>query len=343
MLSFANWSVLTANFLIVLYLMLGGVTLAAVLHLCSAKWRYEVRTIGASLFGLYPLAFALLVILLAGGQNTFPWLGHDTGEHHLPGWHNYVFFVVRQVGAFALVWWLYARFIRLQAVSEESEENWNKFKETAYWIPVAYVLYGTMVAWDFEMTMQPGWHSAIYGMYHFVSNFGMFLSFNITLIYFLSKNDKLLKPMPAYIYNYAAQMLLAFTILWTYTFFAQYLTIWYGNLGFERDRILSMQEGGLSVLWWTFFTLKFLVPFVCLVFPFTRRTPAMIIGIACSIMLGTWIERYTWVAGSYPVDDFTKTHIPMTGVFDVIVTAIIVSAGVYLVRRSLAQNKVIPS
>ncbi|MEW6312837.1 MAG: hypothetical protein AB1513_02135 [Pseudomonadota bacterium] len=338
MFSFANWSVLTVDFLIVLYLMLGGVTFISILHLSNAKWRYEVRTLAVSLFGLYPVAFVLLVILLAAGKMTFPWLdaaeGH--GEHHLPGWHNYTFFVVRQVAFLSFVGWLFSRFIKLQAVSEQSAEDWERFKRTALLIPFAYVLYGTMVAWDFEMTMQPSWHSAIYGMYHFVSNFGMFLAFTVTLIYFLSRNGKLVKPMPDYIYNYFAQLLLAFTILWTYTFFAQYLTIWYGNLPYERDRIVGMEGGAYAGLWWTFFTLKFIVPFVLLVFPYTRHTPSLIVKIAFSIMIGTWIERYTWISGSYG-----NTHLPMTGLFDIVVTVLVLASAYVMVKRSLARNNVI--
>ena len=100
MFSYSNWSVLTVNFLVVLYLALSGVALCAVLHLVSAYWRYEIRQLASSLFALFPLAFVMLIILLVGGEHTFPWLheanaGH--GEHHLPAWHNYTFLVARQV------------------------------------------------------------------------------------------------------------------------------------------------------------------------------------------------------------------------------------------------------
>jgi len=64
MFSYSNWSVLTVNFLVVLYLALGGVTLSAVLYLVGARWRYEIRLLASSLFALFPLAFVLLVVLL---------------------------------------------------------------------------------------------------------------------------------------------------------------------------------------------------------------------------------------------------------------------------------------
>jgi hypothetical protein len=341
--SFANWSVLTASFLIILHLTIGGVTLAAILHLASAKWRYLVRDMAVSLFGLFPLAAVLLVILLLARHNVFAWMGAgaaDHEEHALNAWHNPVFLAVRELGGLAVVWWLYSRFIRLQALSERSEADWERFKLTANFVPVAHVLYGTMVAWDFEMTMVPMWESSVYGMYHFVSNFGMMLSTMVVLCYTLNRSGALIKRIPDHIYNYFGQMMLAFTILWTYLFFAQYLTIWYGNIPDERDRIENMVIGDYSFLWWTFFTLKFLTPFLFLIFTYFRHSPSSIFRLAVVIIIGTWIERYTWIAGSVPTSAFTRAHYPFTSLFDIVVVLVIAAAAVLLLRRSLARNGV---
>jgi hypothetical protein len=126
--------------------------------------------------------------------------------------------------------------------------------------------------------------------------------------------------------------MLAFTILYTYTFFAQYLVTWYGNLGFERNRIEGMELGDYSVLWWTFIILKFFIPFFSLALDWTRHTPGAIVAVACSIMLGTWIERYTWISGSY-----TSGHLPMWGWFDIVVTAVVAFA-VYMILRGTLRR-----
>src|ERR1019366_5729409 len=67
---FASWSVLTVDFLVVLHLALGGVTLAALLHLVNAKWRFDIRYFSVSFFALFPLAFCLLIILLLIRSNA---------------------------------------------------------------------------------------------------------------------------------------------------------------------------------------------------------------------------------------------------------------------------------
>ena len=87
--NFGFWSVVITNFLLVLYLALGGVTLSAVLQLCNGQWRFQVRYLACSLAVLFPIAFVLLLVILASGESSFPWLAyaHD-GEHHIPGWRR---------------------------------------------------------------------------------------------------------------------------------------------------------------------------------------------------------------------------------------------------------------
>ncbi|MBI3903541.1 MAG: hypothetical protein HY306_11490 [Nitrosomonadales bacterium] len=334
--SYSNWSVLTASFVIVTYLALSGVSLCAVLYLVGAKWRHQVCNLATSLFALFPLAFVLLLVLLAGGEHTFPWIGHVShGEEvHMPGWYTLPLLAAREVSGMLtviVVWWM---FIKRQAVADRSEVDRAKFHHVACWVPFFTVLYATMVAWDFEMTLRPAWHSAIFGMQNLVSNFGMFLSFMLIWIYVLNNRGALVKKVEDYIYNYLAQMMLAFTLLWMYTFFAQYLTIWYGNLGDERDRIDAMQNGDYSVLWWSMVALKFVIPFASLCFPVTRHNPQATVAVAACIILGTLFERYIWVAGI----NGTGT-IPLLMV--VAVGAVLVTTGYMLVRTTMRRNQLI--
>lgn len=336
MFSYGNWSVLTVNFLVVLYLALGGVTLCAVLHLVGARWRYEIRLLASSLFALFPLAFVLLVVLLANGESTFPWL-KETGEHthHIPAWHNYTFLVAREVLGMLAVMAIHWVFIQRQAVSERSTQDAARFHTIACWVPYVYVLYGTMVAWDFEMTMLPSWHSAIYGMQHFVSNFGMFLAFLVIWIFALNSRDRLVRPVEAYVYNYLAQMLFAFTLLWVYTFFAQYLTIWYGNLPSETVRVMDMQNGDYTFIWWAMIVLKFVIPFTTLAFPVTRHNVKATAAVATCIIIGTLFERYVWIGGvkggvgTYPI------------LVAIAVSGVVATIGFFLVRMRLQRIQLV--
>ncbi len=131
-------------------------------------------------------------------------------------------------------------------------------------------------------------------------------------------------------------MMLGFTILWIYTFFAQYLIIWYANFSDETERIWRMQDGPYGALFWTFFALKFVVPFPILAIRFSRHNPNVIAAVAISIVLGTWIERYTWISGTYP-----SSHMPMSSLFDIGVTILVFGAAVAILRAKLRRGLLI--
>ncbi len=336
MISYSNWAVISVNFLVVLSLSFAGVALSAVLYLVGAKWRFEVRQLAVSLSALFPLAFVLLIILLLGAEHTFPWIGHATHaeEVHMPGWYTLPLLATREIVGMLVVMYLSWIFIKRQAVSERSAEDADKFHRIACWIPFFYVLYCTMVAWDFEMTLKLSWHSAIYGMQNMVSNFNMFLSFLVIWIFVLNTREKLVNQVKEYIYNYLAQMMLAFTLLWMYTFFAQYLVIWYGNIGDEVDRVMGMQNGDYSVLWWSMIFLKFVIPFCTLALSKSRHTPSVILAVGVCIITGTLFERYTWISG-----------INGTGTYPIIwgigVSAVVAFIGFKLVGGAMHRNHLI--
>jgi hypothetical protein len=334
--NFGFWSVLMTDFLVVLYLALGGVTLSAVLHLVNGKWRFEVRTLACSLAVLFPIAFVLLLVILAAGESAFPWLAHahDKG-HHLPGYMNYGFLVTRNIIGLLIVAGMYLLFIKLQHQSmvDSSYAVQRRFRNVALMIPFFYFAYGSMVAWDFEMTMQPGWHSASYAPYHFQSNFHMFLGFFTIFLFFLHRSGKLVKQFEEYIFNFMAQFMLAMTILWTYLYFTQYLIFWYGRLPEEMGRFNGMMTE-MSGLWWVFLALKFIIPFCTLAITPNRHNPPVIVMVAGCIVLGTWIERYTWINGSFAHE---LTHTPMSSISDIVATAVIFAVSWVAVRWSLTR------
>jgi len=148
----------------------------------------------------------------------------------------------------------------------------------------------------------------------------------------LMRNQALKVPLGEHIYNYLAQLMLAFTILWVYTFFAQYLITWYANLPDETGRIFRLQYGPFSTLFWLFFILKFVIPFSVLVFPYSRHEPRVIGAVAVSIIAGYWIERYTWIAGTA-----SDSPLAMFSPFGIAVSVVVFAAAFFLVRGAMKK------
>ena len=101
-----------------------------------------------------------------------------------------------------------------------------------------------------------------------------------------------------------------------------------------------MMFHGFGPLWWTFLALKFIIPFVTLVFTPNRHNPYTILMVAISIFIGTWIERYTWIAGSVEPQYY---KMPMTSLFGIGVTVVIAGIAFVAMRWSLTRYGLIKS
>lgn len=323
------WALLTASFVLVLYIAQGGVVLSSVIHLshvAGAEWRADIGPYTHQTVRLYPLAFVLLVLLLVMRDATFPYYA-DAGDVHLNAWHNYPFLVSRELGMFLLVAAVSYGYVRASARDHHENTPASRKSLTRYaaLMPFLYFVYGTLVAWDFEMTLQPGWHSPMYAPYFFVSNFHMFLGLFVLVLYLSGLGRRGLVATQSF--NYLAQMMLGLTLLWTYTFFAQFITIWYGNLPHETSRLYALmyadadirrEASAIAPFFWWFLALKAFVPFGLLIFAVVRHTPGLIALVGAIILAGTFLERYTWIGGAYPT-----WHAPFSHAADIALVALL--------------------
>jgi len=295
--SFPNWAVLIDTYLFTLYIPLAATFWAAVLHLVNGKWRFEVRFLMASSRALFPLGFVLLLIILASGAHSFPWMGGRTFGQPLNGWHNPVFFTLREIVLYLAVWAFCTHFVKLQRKEfpHSDPADRRRFRNFALLVPFVFCIYGTIVAWDFEMTQLPRWWSPLYSTYHIESMMRAFLAFFIVSLFVLRQRDALKRRINDYVFNYCAQIMLALTIIWTYLFFMQYLVMWYGDLPEEIVRYNNMMDGPSWFLFWSFFLLNSFVPFLMLIFTPMRHSPALMLIPATSIIVGTFLERYMWI------------------------------------------------
>jgi len=336
--SYANWAVLMDNFLFALYLPLAAVFWCAVLHLVNGKWRYEIRFLMASATSLFPLAFVLLLIILASGAKSFPWMGGETCGQPLNGWHNIVFFNLREILLFIGAWAYCVYFVKLQRQEfpDADAAVRRRFRNVALLAPFVYCIYGTIIGWDFEMTQIPRWWSPIYGPYHFESMMRAFLAFFIVALFVLRKMDILKVPVHDYVFNYLAQIMLALTIIWTYAFFVQYLVMWYGKLPEEMVRYDNMMNGPNWFLFWAFFFLNSFVPFLMLIFSAMRHSPALMLFPASSILIGTFLEHYMWIISPHALD---IDHTPILSSWvDLVITVVVFISGCLLWMRRMRKD-----
>jgi molybdopterin-containing oxidoreductase family membrane subunit len=157
-------------------------------------------------------------------------------------------------------------------------------------IPIAVSVH-TVVSWVFSMTVQPMWHSAIFGPYFVV---GAIFSGIATLLIAMAVLRKLLG-LENYLtnktFNNLALLLLGMSLLWLYFTFAEHLTVFYGAEPDEMKVLNAKLTGEFDWVFWGMVVTCFVVPFFILAFNRTRNITGIVIA-SILINIGMWIERY---------------------------------------------------
>jgi Ni/Fe-hydrogenase subunit HybB-like protein len=160
-------------------------------------------------------------------------------------------------------------------------------------IPIAISVH-TVVSWVFAMTVQPMWHSSIFGPYFVVGAiFSGIASLLIVMalirrIYLL---QNYLKPIH---FNNLGLLLLVMALLWFYFTFAEFITTFYGSDPSHLVVFYSKLNGRYAVPFWTMVVTCFIIPVGILARRKTRTITGCVIA-SISVNIGMWLERFTIV------------------------------------------------
>ncbi len=163
-------------------------------------------------------------------------------------------------------------------------------------IPLAVSVH-TVVSWIFGMTLQPMWHTSIFGPYFVI---GAIYSGIATIILAMAIIRKVfhlegyLKPLH---FNYLGLLLVVFNILWFYFTLSEYLTAGYGNVTAEATVLQAKWSGEFAPVFWTMVVCMAL-SFLLLVFGRTAvrgRVVALVVIASFLVDVGMGLERLTIV------------------------------------------------
>jgi molybdopterin-containing oxidoreductase family membrane subunit len=173
-------------------------------------------------------------------------------------------------------------------------------------IPIAISVH-TVVSWVFAMTVQPMWHSTIFGPYFVVGAIFSGIAAILIAMAIIRRAYHLeayLKPVH---FNNLGILLLVMALLWFYFTFAEFLTTYYGGEPTHMVIFLSKTEGRFSPFFWTMVVTCFVVPFAMLANNRTRGTVWGTVTAAVSVQIGMWLERFLIV-----VPSLSNPRLPLT-------------------------------
>jgi Ni/Fe-hydrogenase subunit HybB-like protein len=319
------WGAWTVNTLFFLGIAMGGIVLSAAIRLCNGRWGGPIQRVGESLSAYLPAGIVTMVILLAFGiWQVLPWT-KDVLPRQAP-YLNVPFLWIRTLGGLALFWWLARKYVAVSLRpdaqlllghvapelkgdydkvggnwrGEEAEEA-SRRHELAHLSPqlvLTFVAFMSVMSWDFVMSITPNWVSGLFGWYFYAAAFNTGVCMTAFLAGQLRTKYRLEPWIESRHFWDTGKVIFSFCIFWVYTFWSQYLPIWYANMPEETWWVFLRFEEPWRTLSMTVFTMIFLIPFFGLMNKATKANPTWLGLFALIVMAGVWLERHLLVMPS---------------------------------------------
>ncbi|MDH4070892.1 MAG: hypothetical protein OEV30_10765 [Ignavibacteria bacterium] len=282
-------------------LSLGCLGILLLHHLVSGAWGHIIQRMTEAGGRILPYVFLMFAPVVIGMEFLYPWTDQETMAsshilHHKEWFLTTRFFLVRSVIYFGawifFAYWLSSRSRRQDKTGEAGLTRRMKlFSGPAI---VAFVISVTLASVDWMMSLEPEWYSTMYGMHIIVGMILTALAFCIVLLRMFSLQEPYASVLTTRHYHHIGNMLFAFTILWAYMAFSQFLIIWSGNLPEDNFWYIRRLGTGWNIIAVFLLVGHFFVPFVLLLFRNRKRYIDSLARVAILILIMRFVD-YFWL------------------------------------------------
>ena len=310
-----TWGFYIVNFVFFIGISHAGTLISAILRLSKAEWRRPITrmaevitAIVLAIGGLHPIIDLgrpdRMLNLLTAGRLQSPLLWDVTSiTAYFTASTVYLYLpmipdIARIRDRGGKMKWLYT----FMAWGWQGTEHQKRVLNRAInilmvmVIPIAISVH-TVISYIFSMTLQPGWHSTIFGPY-FVAGaiFSGIAALLIVMIVF-RKVYHLEGYLKLIHFQYLSTLLLIMSLIWFYFTFSEYLTGIFGAEPHEMQVILYKFTGPFTPYFWGMVLCNFFLPVIILSFRKLRTITGILIA-SISVVIGMWLERLIIVVPS---------------------------------------------
>jgi hypothetical protein len=267
----------------------------------GGNWGVAVRRLVESGVQTLPLVLLFVIPIFFALGTLYKWT--DAGyraEHfatgHKAAYLNPAWFIIRTLLYFAI--WLFSGLRILKMANEHDRTGdpalFKRIKGRSAPALLVFVLTTTLAFIDWIMSLEPDWYSTIYGWMFTVGQVLLTFSFLVAVLVILSKREPFASFLTRQHYHDLGNLMLAFTMLWAYMSFAQFLIIWAENLPDEIPWYVRRFSGGWGYIAWTIAIFHFFVPFFLLLLRFVKKHPTRLRTLALWIIVMRILDVF-WI------------------------------------------------
>jgi hypothetical protein len=289
---------------------LGSLALLMLQHMTGGTWGLTLRRFLEAASWLIVLTAVLsipiLIAVLLGRQDVYPWLGGKFGhyaagaEHHMAFKHWWLSpgaFIARTVIYFAI--WIGLAMYLYGWSGREDRNGYSplaSFRARRVSAPgiLVWGLSVSFAAVDWVMSLDPSWYSTIWGILFIVGSGLSTLSFMIAVIALIADQRPIRDLLSPGLLNDLGNLLMAFTMLWAYINFSQFLIMWSGNVAEEVPYYFVRTKGSWAWVALFLVVFHFFAPFTLLLWRRVKREMRTLAMVAIAIFCVRSVDLF-WV------------------------------------------------
>ena len=285
---------------------LAAMVLVMVLHLTGARWWLVLRRVFVATAGTAPVFVLLFVPIGAAFTIVYPWESPppDLSRHveevleHRRVWNHPGFFLARS--ALYLASWTVLAVLLRRADRDHARDPASRevarFERTvsAVGLPVlGFTL--TFAAFDWLMSLQPGWTSNIFGLYVFTSGLVSAMAVLAIGSWLAARSELVPEGVgPDHVHAVGRLMLMA-VILWAYIGFFQLLLVWIAHLPSEVPFYAMRARGSWAGVDVVLFIGRFVLPLFVLLSRPLKRSPSRLAVVGVWLVVMSMLD-FAWLA-----------------------------------------------
>ena len=290
-------------------LALGCLGILLLHHTVGGKWGMVIRRLCEAGARTVPYMAILFIPILLALPVLYLWDQPagiaDPNVQTKWAYLNVPFFIARSVLYFA-VWGFYAW--RLSRMSQQQDDTDDPLEQgklidkmRALSAPglVVFTFTATFAFVDWIMSLEPRWFSTIYGAMFLMGAVLEAFALVIALVIVLAQLEPLRDYVTPQHLHDLGNMMFAFTILWAYTAFSQYIIIWAGNLTDEIPWYIRRLRGGWGGVAFVIVIFHFCLPFLLLLQRDIKRNAVRLFRLSIFLLAVRMIDVYWIVEPSF--------------------------------------------
>lgn len=334
-------------------LSLVGVFFIAYNYVAKAGWQVSIKRIAEATpsFVIVPAVIMLVLFLIPSTRHMiFHWTHHGLTDPASPDydkiiagktWYlNFPFFLARMVIYF-VVWYFLWRQIRKFSLLEDQYggmDYYYKSRNYSKLFLLFFAVTSSTAAWDLTMSIDTHWFSTMFGWYHLASWHVAGLAAMMLIIIYLKENGYLSAVKMSTIHD-LGKLIFGFSIFWTYTWFSQYLLIFYANMPEETIYFQERTSGYGGRYFWPFLlslVLNFVFPLLILMARNSKRNFSLLKLSCFAIIIGHWFDFYQMIMPGVAKDQGG------IGIIEIGTTLAFASVFIYFVANQLSKANLYP-